>query len=477
MQLGSEWTGFEAVVLQTVTRQSVREFADRLGVDAKTVSNWRARGHMVRLRPATQQLLDIELARATSDAQELFFQLIAERDVDSPRAPAPADADLGWLGADPSGLQTITTPAGRFFSGSATPVLALPARRDGDRIIATVGTTVAVDPLLHRPRRSLVVATVGTEPEAAGYAVDRRHALAKLNSSGDGAPLLVPAAYRLDPFTTAVLWAVTNLDDALLDDDAELHTATTQLAAPDTPPRPGVGPDLTGAMSAVSQMWLGSHVCARHILGHTDELTQPPVFWSREQRGEEASTWLLFAHKYRYLQTIAQKVSAAETLTRAFCIPPAAVTASPQPERVLLMLTAALIESFAITVAVCGDPEYSATQGFVLDHTRRAIVASWVNSDHIWHVDVTDHRPTLREFTDAAAWARAHSILSGTTPTTRLRSLAGYLELDWTWLTGRARQLADHGVSGFTRPRSRLLSLAGIEQACQFLGDLPDTDR
>ncbi|OBF66243.1 hypothetical protein A9X06_06915 [Mycobacterium sp. 852002-51759_SCH5129042] len=473
MQMGSEWTGFEAVVLQTVTRQSVREFAAHLGVDAKTVSNWRARRHTVRLRPATQRLLDVELARATRDAQALFFRLIADRDGESPHAPGPDEASLSWLGADLSGLQTITTPAGRFFSGSATPVLALPARLDGDRVIATV----ADDAILHRPHRSLIVATVDTEPEATGYAVDRRHALTRLNTSGNRAPLLVPAAYRLDAFTHAILWAVTNLDDALLDDDAELDAATMQLVAPGTPPRPGVGPDLAGVMSAVSQMWLGSHVCARHILSHTDELTQPPMFWSREQRGEEASTWLLFAHKYRYLQAISAKVSPAATLTRAFCIPPAAVIASPQPERVLLMLTAALIESFAITVAVCADPEYSATQGFVLDHTRRAIVASWVNSDRIWHVDVTDHRPTLREFDDAASWARAHTILSGTTPTKRLRSLADYLELDWAWLTSRARQLADHGVSGFSRPRSRLLSVDGIDRACQFLGDLPDTDR
>lgn len=45
-------------------------------------------------------------------------------------------------------------------------------------------------------------------------------------------------------------------------------------------------------------MWLGSRFCAGHILRHTDTLTDIPAFWTREQRGEEASTSLLFAHKY-----------------------------------------------------------------------------------------------------------------------------------------------------------------------------------
>ncbi|MCP2298334.1 hypothetical protein APR11_004779 [Nocardia amikacinitolerans] len=113
----------------------------------------------------------------------------------------------------------------------------------------------------------------------------------------------------------------------------------------------------------------------------------------------------------------------------------------------------------------------------MLDRTRRAIVANWINTDRIWHVDVTDHRPTLREFSDAHGWAQHHSILNATTPHLRLQALAEYLQLDWAWLTGRAAELADHGASGFTRPRNRLLSHTGLDRACQFLADYPREDR
>jgi hypothetical protein len=64
------------------------------------------------------------------------------------------------------------------------------------------------------------------------------------------------------------------------------------------------------------------------------------------------------------------------------------------PERILLLLAAALIESYGIEVAVTDAPEFAATAGFVTDR-RTAVVANWIDADGIWHVDVTDHRPTV----------------------------------------------------------------------------------
>ncbi|MFI5783315.1 hypothetical protein [Nocardia sp. NPDC051570] len=75
--LGQEWTGFEATALQSVTRSSVREFAARLGINPTAVTKWRNRGRTIRLRPDTQQLLDIELSRASDDEKAAFYQLIA----------------------------------------------------------------------------------------------------------------------------------------------------------------------------------------------------------------------------------------------------------------------------------------------------------------------------------------------------------------------------------------------------------------
>lgn len=371
----------------------------------------------------------------------------------------------------------LLTPAGRFFTGSTTAMFVLPATHDRGRILASPDDALTSENL-RRTQRALVVAAVNNSDGPRFYGMDKRLARSHLANANDGAPLLIPHAYRLDEFTLAIAWAITNLDDALLDDDAELAAASTRLSNLYTQPQSALGLEHAAELSPVSRMWLGSDFCARHILRHADQLTDTPVFWTREQRGEEASTWLFFTHKLHYLHRVAEAIgSPATPPIRAFCIPPDAVSASWMPERILLLLAAALIESFGIHVSVCIEPEYSAVQGFVLDRTRRAIVANWINTDRIWHVDVTDHRPTLREFSDAHGWARHHSILNATTPHLRLRALAEYLRLDWAWLTGRAAELADHGASGFTRPRNRLLSLTGLERACQFLADYPREDR
>jgi hypothetical protein len=128
------------------------------------------------------------------------------------------------------------------------------------------------------------------------------------------------------------------------------------------------------------------------------------------------------------------------------------------------------MESFGIRVEVCDEPEYTAMQGFVLDQRRRAIVANWVGTDGIWQVDVTDTRSVLREFADATGYAHAHSVITAPTPAGRLHALATYLDLDWAWLVRRCTELGEYGCAGIAEPRSRLLSVAGVDQACRFLG-------
>ena len=79
---------------------------------------------------------------------------------------------------------------------------------------------------------------------------------------------------------------------------------------------------------------------------------------------------------------------------------------------------------------VCTEQEYADVDGFVLAPGRRAIVATWVRGDSIWHVDTTDRRGTLAEF-------------------------------------------AREGCSGLVRPRSRLLGVAGVDAACTRAGGVP----
>ncbi len=109
------------------------------------------------------------------------------------------------------------------------------------------------------------------------------------------------------------------------------------------------------------------------------------------------------------------------------------------------------------------------TTASTLRRPRHAILANWIGADGIWHVDVTDRRPDLREYRDAADYTTAHSTIAATTPHGRLQALADYLGLDWHWLTGRCAQLADYGVAGIAQPRSRHLSVTGVDRACHYL--------
>jgi hypothetical protein len=65
------------------------------------------------------------------------------------------------------------------------------------------------------------------------------------------------------------------------------------------------------------------------------------------------------------------------------------------------------------------------------------------------------------------------SITKAPTPHARLRALATYLDLPWSWLVTRCAALARYGVAGLIQPRSRLVSVAGLDAACAYVGSLP----
>ncbi|MBX7267542.1 XRE family transcriptional regulator [Micromonospora sp. Llam7] len=365
---------------------------------------------------------------------------------------------------------TLAAPAGRFFDGQSVDTRVYPAVDDG-RVLTAVPADFANSQFLRRPRRGLVVGVVEGDERPRGFGLDSRQARRRLIKAGPAARLLIPPAYILDDVTAGVLWAVVNLDEPLLHDDGLLFDLQQQLAQYEALPHSSAGRDLASDLTRVSQMWLGSDFCAQHILRHLADLSSPPEFWTREQRGEEASTWLLFRHKYDYLQAVTDRFSGG-ALSRAFCIPPETVVASPCAERILLILAAALMESFSIRVDVCADPEYAAVEGFVLDRGRQAIVANWVGADGIWQVGVTTTRPAIYDYGETAAYTSAHSVVPGRSPGQRLRAMADYLELDWPWLVQRCAQLGQHGCAGLAGPRSRLLSVAGLDRACRYLSEV-----
>lgn len=66
------WTGVETKALRLAMRQTVRGFAEHLGVEPKTVSKWEHRGGTIILLPESQALLDTALRRASAEVQERF---------------------------------------------------------------------------------------------------------------------------------------------------------------------------------------------------------------------------------------------------------------------------------------------------------------------------------------------------------------------------------------------------------------------
>src|SRR5215475_10753751 len=89
-----QWTGREAVMLQSVLRLSNRNFAQKLGVAFVTVMKWRRERESLTCQPDTQQLLDTALRElCTRDDQEAFA--LAYRAVHGPGIPTPRPTPTG----------------------------------------------------------------------------------------------------------------------------------------------------------------------------------------------------------------------------------------------------------------------------------------------------------------------------------------------------------------------------------------------
>lgn len=72
MAIVQRWTGRDAKLLRAALRLSVRDFAAVLGVGARTVSKWEARGEGIIPTPDMQAVLDTALARASDDVRHRF---------------------------------------------------------------------------------------------------------------------------------------------------------------------------------------------------------------------------------------------------------------------------------------------------------------------------------------------------------------------------------------------------------------------
>lgn len=363
----------------------------------------------------------------------------------------------------------LDLPGGQAYDGATTQL-------QTHRISSTNGTAVLVEPpprrfhQFTRRRRGLVVAADENDDGPLLYGVSANDAARQAARRAASPTIVIPQAYLLDDLTYGALWAATNLDEALLTDDGPLDTYRRDFLGYDGLAQSQVHADSAADLSTVSRMWLGSDFCARHIARNIDSLPTSPAYWTREQRGEEAATWLLWRHKLAYLRRT--RPPGNESSSRGFCVPETVTSASPPHERTLMFLTAALMEAHGFTVQITADPAYGAVEGFVFG--GRAIIANWVRDDGLWHVDIATGGPSkVTDFRETLGHARAATIAPGRTPHERLQAIADYVQLPYPWLRARCAQLAPIGLGRLIAPRSRFISTDGIDIALRFVAGLP----
>jgi transcriptional regulator with XRE-family HTH domain len=123
------WTGAKTKALRLAMRKTVRDFAERLGVEPKTVSKWEQRGETITPLPETQEILDTALRRASDEVQERFATLV---------------------GVSPESTDVPRTPLDSASAGLPPETVLVPVQVNGQEVL------VAVD------RRTLLRAGAGT---------------------------------------------------------------------------------------------------------------------------------------------------------------------------------------------------------------------------------------------------------------------------------------------------------------------------
>jgi hypothetical protein len=467
------WEAF-CIHFTATGRELARETGNRrlatVGVGRTTFDRWSSGTWHGRPRGEAAQILERMLGQTVG---ELF----------SP-APDVAATRLGSRWPTSTFLLPAGGPVGTWeiagrerLDGTSAAVHLLPVTRQGEdadvRDLSQDGLR-DLERFLRPARRGFVVGVEEQQDDFNLYVRDAAAARRPAPPTPSSARALsIPAAYLLDDLTYGILWALTQLDDSLLADDqvldAEQHLFGTYLSLPRSAPS-----QMLVDLTTVGSSWMGSAFCARHIQQELADATEVPIFWTREQSGEEAACWLFFKHKLDYLGALERFHGTATQTVRVFCLPEVEVAHSERYERVLLLLAIALMERYGIRVRVVTSPEYSEVDGVALIPGRRAVIANWgrVPGGALWAAGSTSVRGELRTYATVFADAQDADVLVGEDSVNRLRSLADYLGLDWGWLTSRCHALGECGIAGLVRPRSRLLSVDALDETLLFLGKL-----
>ncbi|MGH3924079.1 MAG: helix-turn-helix domain-containing protein, partial [Pseudonocardiaceae bacterium] len=213
-------------------------------------------------------------------------------------------------------------PGGRSFGGATFPVHLVEGSWSTQHAVVIADQRLrSLNEFVGSAPRGVIIAET---PDGSGASPVLLDAVSARTQIGNRV-VAMPQAFQADDLTLGILWALSNLDEALLNDDANLTKARRCLhsAALDNAV---ISKDALTELSTISSMWLGSDSCARFIMSSTRDFSTQPAFWTREQRGEEASTWLFFRHKLAYLRATSQRFTdASGSAGRTFCIPEHAV--------------------------------------------------------------------------------------------------------------------------------------------------------
>ena len=458
----------QATLADLINSEIYRTTGRVAAITSKSISDWERGWYSW---PAADVRSALCNALGVSEPIELGFQKRRRTSPDRSISPAAREVrpllevvGSGQKAAEAGAVEALSVPGGRSFVGVELAAHHCVAEGTGRGWVVVEPPEDSVRSLSRPDRRSLLVAADPHGDEPRYYVSDgRRFAGRAVRSTG---PQLVPTAHLLDDLTVGIIWAIANTDLALLGDDAQLDRYQGRLAHYEGRPASAATLSEVPDLNAVSRQWLGSRFCSRHIMRHWERLTAAPLFWTREQRGEDAVSWLIWSHKFEYLR----RTSRRGGTRRGFCIPAHEVLSSPQYERVLLLLAMALMEAFAIRVELSAEPQLGEIEGFVL--ADDVIVANWLRAPGLWYVDAgapPSRWSTYREITGHLA---AESVATQSTAAGRLEALAGYLNISWGWFRKRCQELALLGVDGFAHPRSRLLSTSGLNTAIRYVAYL-----
>jgi transcriptional regulator with XRE-family HTH domain len=446
----------QATLAELVNAEIYRATGRVSAISSKSISDWE-RGWYSWPSADVRDALCHVLKK--SKAAELGFEKRRTRRPEQQSAVSVPILDLLGDYRPSDGISGLSLPAGRSYAGVEVAAHYCEAERAGSSwLMVDPGREVTAS--LRRPDRRSMVMVVDREQRM--YISDGRRFVDRAGPRTGPQP--VSSANVIDDLTVGIIWATTNADTALLADDAALAKAQVLLAHHENKTASEAMLTEVPMLGPLPSQWLGSRFCARHITRNLDRLWGRPVFWTRERRGEEAASWLLWAHKYEYLRRTSRWFRG---MRRGFCIPEEDVAASPRYERVMLLLAIALMEAFGITVELSVEPEHGDVEGFVL--ANDAIVANWLGGSGLWYVDASAPAHRRADYREIAGHLAAESLIAQPTSALRLAAMASYLNVPWQWFLRRCEELAVAGIDDIAHPRSRLLSTRGLNTAIRYV--------